>query len=55
VPLFGPKVIVGENNKKVRIYIINNSNSNSSYNSNYLIRPYSPDSNSDSDLEELVY
>jgi hypothetical protein len=53
-----PKIIVGENGRKVRIYIVNNSNSynsNSSYNSDYLIRFYSPDSDSDSDLKELVY
>jgi hypothetical protein len=31
------------------------NNSNSSYNSNTLIGPYSPDSDSDSDLEELAY
>jgi hypothetical protein len=55
VPPPGPKIIVGENSRKVRICIINNSNSNSGYNSNYLIGPYSPDSNSDSDLEELAY
>jgi hypothetical protein len=54
VPLPGPKIIVNKNNRKVRIYIVNNSDSNS-YNSDYLIRPYSPDSDSDSDLEELVY
>jgi hypothetical protein len=58
VPLPEPKVIVGENGRKVRIYIVNNSNgynSNSSYNSDYLIGPYSPDSDSDSDLKELAY
>jgi hypothetical protein len=57
VPPPGPKIIVGENDRKVRIYIINNSNSynSNSYNSNHLIRPYSPDSDSDSDLEELAY
>jgi hypothetical protein len=53
VPPPGPKVIVGENNRKVRICIVNNSDS--SYNSDYSISPYSPDSDSDSDLEELVY
>jgi hypothetical protein len=58
MPLPEPKIIVGENSRKVRIYIVNNSNSynsNRSYDSNYSIRPYSPDSDSDSDLEELVY
>jgi hypothetical protein len=55
VPLPEPKIIVGENGRKVRICIINNSDSNSSYNSDYLIRSYSPNSNSDSDLEELAY
>jgi hypothetical protein len=55
MPLLELKVIIGKNNRKVRIYIVNNSDSNSSYNSNYLIRLYSPDSNSDSDLEKLVY
>ena len=54
MPLLELKVIVSKNSKKVRIYIINKSNSNN-YNSNYLIIPYSPNSNSDSDLEELVY
>jgi hypothetical protein len=53
VPSPEPKVIVGENGRKVRICIVNNSNG--SYNSNYSIGPYSPNSDSDSDLEELVY
>ena len=48
------------NSRKVRICIVNESdsnnyNSNRGYDSNYLIEPYSPDSDSDSDLEELVY
>jgi hypothetical protein len=53
VPPLGLKVIVGENSRKVVIYIVNNSNSNSKL----LIGPYSPDSNysSDSNIEELVY
>jgi hypothetical protein len=60
VPLLEPKVIVDKNGRKVRIYIVNESdfnsyNSNRGYNSDYLIRFYSPDSNSDSDLKELVY
>jgi hypothetical protein len=55
VPLPGPKVIVGENGRKVRICMVTESDSDSSYNSDYLIGPYGPDSNSDSDLEELVY
>ena len=55
IPLPGPKIIVGKNGRKVRICIVNNSDSDSSYNSDYLIRPYSLDSNSDSDLEELAY
>jgi hypothetical protein len=55
VPLPGPKVIVGENSRKVRICMVNNSDSNGGYNSDYSIGPYSPDSNSDSDLEELAY
>jgi hypothetical protein len=61
VPLLELKIIVSKNSKKVRIYIINNSNnsysSNNSYNSNYLIRSYSPNSDLDLDLdlEELVY
>ena len=58
MPLLELKVIVSKNSRKVRIYIVNNSNSynsDSGYNSNYLIGPYSPDSDSDSDLEELAY
>jgi hypothetical protein len=57
VPLPGPKVIVGENGRKVRICVVNNSNGYDSdgYDSDYLIRPYGPDSDSDSDLEELAY
>jgi hypothetical protein len=55
VPLPGPKVIVGENGRKVRICIVNESDSNSGYDSDYLIGSYSPDSDSDSDLEELAY
>jgi hypothetical protein len=50
VPLLEPKVIVNKNSRKVRIYIINKSNSNS-YNS---IRPYSPNSDS-KNKEKLVY
>jgi hypothetical protein len=57
MPPPGPKVIVGENGRKVRICVVNNSNSynSDSYNSDYLIRPYGPDSDLDSDLEELAY
>jgi hypothetical protein len=55
VPPPGPKVIVGENGRKVRICMVNDSDSDSGYNSDYLIRPYGPDSDSDSDLEELAY
>jgi hypothetical protein len=53
VPLLGLKVIVGENGRKVIIYIVDNSNSDSKLS----IGPYSPDSNysSDSNIEELVY
>jgi hypothetical protein len=54
VPLPEPKIIVGKNGRKVRICIVNNSDSDS-YDSDYSIRPYSPDSDSDSDLEKLVY
>jgi hypothetical protein len=50
----GPKIIVGENGRKVRICIVNDSDSNG-YNSDHSIGPYSPDSDSDSDLEELAY
>jgi hypothetical protein len=55
VPLPGPKVIVGKNGRKVVICLVDYSDS--SYDSNTSIRPYSPDSNyeSDSDVEELVY
>jgi hypothetical protein len=52
VPLPGPKVIVGENDRKVRICMVNNSDG---YNSDYSIGPYGPDSDLDSDLEELAY
>jgi hypothetical protein len=55
VPSLGPKVIVGENGRKVRICVVNDSDSDSGYNSDYSIGPYSPDSDSDSDLEELAY
>jgi hypothetical protein len=53
VPPPGPKVIVGKNSRKVRIYIVNSDSD--SYDSDYSIRPYSPDSDSDSDIEELAY
>ena len=53
MPLPEPKVIVGKNSRKVRIYIVNNSNSYNS-NSNTLIRPYSPDLDSNNS-EELAY
>jgi hypothetical protein len=46
---------VGENGRKVRICVVNDSDSDGGYNSDYLIRPYGPDSDSDSDLEELAY
>jgi hypothetical protein len=49
VPLPRLKLIRGENG--VIILIVN---SNSSYNSNNLIRPYSPNSDSNN-LEELAY
>jgi hypothetical protein len=55
VPPPGPKVIVGENGRKVRICVVNDSDSDSGYNSDHSIGPYSPDSDSDSDLEELAY
>jgi hypothetical protein len=54
VPLLEPKVIVGKNGRRVVIYIVEDSDSDS-YDSDYSIGPYSPDSDSDSDLEELVY
>jgi hypothetical protein len=53
VPPPGPKVIVGKNSRKVRIYIVNSDSD--SYDSDYLIGPYSPNSDSDSDIEELAY
>jgi hypothetical protein len=49
VPPPGPKLMRGENG--VIILIVS---SNSSYNSNNLIRPYSPNSDSNNS-EELVY
>jgi hypothetical protein len=56
VPLPELKVIVSKNSRKVRICIVNNSNSNDStgYNSNALIRSYGPDLDSN-DSEELAY
>jgi endo-beta-N-acetylglucosaminidase D len=53
VPPPGIKVIVSENGRKVVIYTINNSNSDSELS----IGPYSPDSDysSNSNVEELVY
>ena len=53
MPLLGPKVIVGENGRKVRICIVDDSDSDS-YNSNHSTGPYSPDSDSE-DKEELAY
>jgi hypothetical protein len=55
VPPPGPKVIVGENGRKVRICVVNDSDSDGGYDSDHSIGPYGPDSDSDSDLEELVY
>ena len=45
--------MVGENGRKVIIYVVDDSNSG--YNSDYSISPYGPESDSDSDLEELAY
>jgi hypothetical protein len=45
---------VGKNGRRVIIYIVNDSNSGG-YDSDASIGPYSPDSDSDSDLEELAY
>jgi hypothetical protein len=53
VPPPGPKIVVGENGRRVVICAVNNSDGG--YNSNASIRPYSPDSDSDSDIEELAY
>jgi hypothetical protein len=50
VPPPGPKLVRGENG--VVILIVG---SDSGYNSNDLIGPYSPNSDSDSDLEEQAY
>ena len=65
MPPPGPKIIVGENGRKVRICMVNDSDSDSDsgydsdsdsgYDSDYSIGPYGPDSDSDSDLEELAY
>jgi len=53
VPLPGLKVIVGENGRKVMIYLVDYDR----LDSKLLIRPYSPNSNYglDSNIEELVY
>jgi hypothetical protein len=53
VPPPGPKIIVGENGRRVVICTVNDSDSG--YDSDALIRPYSPNSDSDSDIEELAY
>ena len=53
VPPPGPKIMVGKNGRRVIICIVNDSDSG--YNSDTLIRPYNPDSDSDSDMEELAY
>ena len=53
MPLPGPKIIVGKNSRQVIICAVNDSNSG--YDSNASIGPYGPDSDSDSDLEELAY
>jgi hypothetical protein len=55
VPPPGPKVIVGENGRKVRICVVNDSDSDGGYDSDHSIGPYGPDSDSDSDMEELAY
>ena len=55
VPLPGPKIVVGENGRKVRICMVDDSDSDGGYDSDYSIGPYGPDSDSDSDLEELAY
>jgi hypothetical protein len=52
MPPPGLKVIVSENGRKVRICVVNDSDG---YDSDHSIGPYSPDSDSDSDLEELAY
>jgi len=50
VPPPGPKLVRGENG--VVILVVG---SDGGYDSDDLIRPYSPDSDSDSDAEELAY
>ena len=45
--------MVGENGRRVVICAVNDSDGG--YDSNALIRPYGPDSDSDSDMEELAY
>jgi hypothetical protein len=54
VPPPGPKIIVGENGRKVRVCMVNDSDSDG-YDSDYSIGPYGPDSDSDSNMEELAY
>jgi hypothetical protein len=44
--------MVGENGRRVVICAVDDSDG---YDSDYSIGPYSPDSDSDSDLEELAY
>jgi hypothetical protein len=45
--------MVGKNGRRVIICTVNDSDS--SYDSDALIGPYGPDSDSDSDMEELAY
>jgi hypothetical protein len=55
VPPPGPKIVVGENGRKVRICVVDDSDSDGGYDSDASIGPYGPDSDSDSDMEELAY
>jgi hypothetical protein len=54
IPKSGPKVMVGENGRRVVICAVDDSDSGG-YDSDASIGPYGPDSDSDSDLEELAY
>jgi hypothetical protein len=49
----GPKIIVGENGRKVRVCVVDDSDSDG-YDSDHSIGPYGPDSDSE-DEEELAY
>jgi hypothetical protein len=53
VPPPGPKIVVGKNGRRVVICAVDDSDGG--YDSDTSIGPYGPDSDSDSDIEELAY